>query len=116
LTAPLPEGGTAVRRLLVLLALCATLAGCGGYAPAPIAPATPTSPATLVMPDEVNKNAAVAVDELHKLGFTNVDLGTVDGHRVVILPQNWTVKTQSAPPGTHLKSDTKIVLGCARNS
>jgi uncharacterized protein YceK len=105
-----------MRRLLALLALCATLAGCGVYAPAtPATPATPTTPATLVMPDEVNKNAAVAVDELHKLGFTNVDLGTVDGHEVVVLPQNWTVKTQSSAPGTRLRSDTKIVLGCARN-
>jgi hypothetical protein len=35
----------------------------------------------------------VAVDEREKLGFTNVDLGTVDAHSTVILPQGLTVKT-----------------------
>jgi hypothetical protein len=34
---------------------------------------------------------------------------------LVILPQNWTVRTQSAAPGERLAADAKIVLGCARN-
>ena len=105
-----------MRRILMLLALCAVLAGCGGtYNPPAVPVATPTSPSALTVPNEVGKNAAVALDELHKLGFTNVDLGTVDGHEVVILPQNWTVRTQSAAPGTRLAGAAKIVLGCARN-
>jgi hypothetical protein len=37
-----------------------------------------------------------------------------DGHRMVLLPQNWTVTTQSAKPGQRLRPDAKIVLGCAR--
>jgi hypothetical protein len=32
----------------------------------------------------------------------------------VILPQNWTVKAQSAKSGSRLAPDAKIVLGCAR--
>jgi hypothetical protein len=47
-------------------------------------------------------------------GFTNVDLGTVGGHRIVVLPQNWTVKTQSAKAGTQMAANAKVVLGCAR--
>jgi hypothetical protein len=58
----------------------------------------------------------VALDRLHKLGFKNVDLGTVDGHEFVLLPQNWTVKTQSARPGDKIAADAKLVLGFARNS
>lgn len=104
-----------MRRILTLLTLCALLAGCDAI-PAPASPAAPaTSAAILVVPDETGKNASVALDDLHKLGFTNVDLGTVDGHKFVVLPQNWTVKTQSAAPGTKLAGNAKIVLGCARN-
>jgi hypothetical protein len=105
-----------MRRILVLLALCAALAGCAAVNPAsPAVPAGPASPTFITVPNEIGKNAAVALDELHKLGFTNVDLGTVDGHKFVALPQNWTVRTQSAPAGTQLAGDAKIVLGCARN-
>jgi hypothetical protein len=112
-----------MRRILVLLALCAALAGCAStYPPTPAGPAAPppsavapASPTLLTVPNEIGKNAAVALDDLHKLGFTNVDLGTVDGHEFVVLPQNWTVRTQSAPAGSQLAGDAKIVLGCARN-
>lgn len=81
------------------------------------AAAAPTSPApTLVtMPNVVGVNAAVAEDQLKRLGFTNIQFGTVDGHSFVALPQNWTVKTQSAKAGTQVMSDTVVVLGCAKN-
>jgi hypothetical protein len=69
-------------------------------------------PMTIAMPDVVGDNAAVAMDTLKKLGFTNIELGTVDGRPVVVLPQNWTVKEQSAEPGELLAPDAKIVLGC----
>jgi beta-lactam-binding protein with PASTA domain len=107
-----------MRRILTLIALCAVLTGCTTpFTPANVTPAGTNSatPATITVPDLVGKNAAVALDELHKLGFKNVDLGTVDGHEIVILPQNWTVKSQTAAPGSKLASDAKIVLGCARN-
>ena len=102
---------------VVLLALVLGMAGCGGLGQ-PRSPASPApSPSAAVlrtMPDVVGENADVAADQLHRQGFTNVDLGTVDGHRIVVLPQNWTVKTQSAKAGSRLAADAKIVLGCAR--
>jgi hypothetical protein len=108
-----------MRRILMLLILCTALAGCTGPGfPSPVAPPVAPSPATttvLTMPNVVGMNAAVATDRLKKIGFTNIDLGTVDGHEFVVLPQNWTVRTQSAAPGDKLTGDAKIVLGCARN-
>lgn len=108
-----------MRRVLtvVVISLLLALTGCAGAggtrSPGSPAPSTSTV-ALLTMPDVVGQNADVAVDGLRKLGFTNIDLGTVDGRRVVVLPQNWTVKTQSAKAGTRLAADAKIVLGCAR--
>ena len=110
-----------MRRLLIAVALATVLGGCAstppGRAPQPSATSTvvAASPAPITMPNVVGQNAAVAVDKLKKLGFKNIDLGTVDGRPAVILPQNWTVKTQSAQPGDRAAADDKIVLGCARN-
>jgi predicted small lipoprotein YifL len=100
----------------LLLVLVFSLAGCGdtGLLGAPSSPPTTSAPTLITMPNVVGQNADVARDALHKLGLTNVDLGTVDGHKVVVLPQNWTVKAQSAKPGARLAPDAKIVLGCAR--
>jgi hypothetical protein len=106
-----------MRRLpavLALFALLAALAGCS-LSTAQQAPTPTPAPTVIVMPDVVGQNAAVALDKLHKLGLKNIDLGTVDGHEFVVLPQNWTVKTQSSPPGDKLAPDAKVVLGCARN-
>lgn len=104
--------------VLIAVAVLIGAAGCdAGFnpgAPAPGAPTTSPAPRMITMPDVVGQNADVALDKLKKLGFTNVDLGTVDGHEVVILPQNWVVRTQTAPPGSRLAADDKIVLGCAR--
>jgi hypothetical protein len=110
-----------VRRLSVLLCLLIALAGCSSGPALPTSPPSPAPPVTsapafIAVPDVVGQNAAVALDRLHKLGFKNVDLGTVDGHEFVLLPQNWTVKTQSARPGDKIAADAKLVLGCARNS
>ncbi len=100
----------------LLLGLVFALTGCGdaGLLKAPSTPPATSAPAQVTMPDVVGQNADVARDALHKLGLKNIDLGTVDGHKVVVLPQNWTVKAQSAKPGTRLAPDAKIVLGCAR--
>ncbi|MFI7542278.1 hypothetical protein [Actinoplanes sp. NPDC049599] len=107
-----------MRRVIALLGLVLVLSasGCAGGQPAaPVTPAPTSSAATLLtVPDVVGDNAAVALDRLDKIGFTDVDLGTVDGRRAVVLPQNWTVRTQSAKPGSRLEPDAKIVLGCAR--
>ena len=107
-----------MRRFLATLALLAALTGCASvspFAPTKPAPVTTTASALITMPDVLGQNAAVAEDKLRKLGFTNITFGTVDGRMVVILPQNWTVKTQSAQPNELLAADVKIVLGCVRN-
>ncbi|RZU53216.1 PASTA domain-containing protein [Krasilnikovia cinnamomea] len=100
--------------LLLLLVMTTTSCGRTDRPGTPISPAPTTSSAILTMPDVVGENAAVAVDELQTLGFKSIDLGTVDGRWMVILPQNWRVQTQSAKAGTRLASESKIVLGCAR--
>ena len=100
---------------IVAVVAIVTLAGCGPGPGTPGPPeATSSTPTLITMPDVVGENAAVAVDKLTKLGFTNIDLGTVDGRPIVVLPQNWTVKDQSAKPGERLTADAKIVLGCAK--
>lgn len=67
------------------------------------------------MPNLVDKNAAVAMDELEKLGFTKVQLGSQDEENtVVILAANWTVKKQSTAAGTQVPTDTLIVLTCTK--
>jgi hypothetical protein len=69
------------------------------------------------MPNVVGQNAAVAKDHLGKLGFKNVELGSKDAdNQVVILPENWTVTTQSAAAGTQVATDTLIVLGCTKHA
>jgi hypothetical protein len=108
-----------VRRTLIvlLLALMIGVTGCasiGGPTPSAEAGPSASAPTLLTVPGVIGQNAAVALDELHKAGFTNIDLGTVDGRRVVLLPQNWTVKAQSAKAGSRLAPDAKVVLGCAR--
>jgi len=99
-----------------LLVVALALTGCAGVvgSGAPTRSPAKSAPVLLTMPNVVGQNADVARDTLRKLGFDNIDLGTVDGRRVVILPQNWTVQTQSAKAGTHLAASAKIVLGCAR--
>lgn len=112
-----------MRRALLAITLVVTmLAPVTGCAENTLRPGSPNPPAVttsavalIPMPNLVGQNAAVAADKLKKLGFTNVDLGTVDGRPAVVIPQNWTVKTQSAKPGEQLPADAKIVLGCARN-
>ena len=67
------------------------------------------------MPDLVGKNAAVAQDELKRLGFTNIQLGSADEHdTLVLLAANWTVVEQSADAGEKLPADALIVLTCSK--
>lgn len=79
-------------------------------------PSPSPQPTAATMPNLVGQNAAVAQDQLTKLGFKHVQLGSKDtDNRVVILPQNWTVTTQSAAAGTQVATDTLIVLGCTKH-
>ncbi|GAA4243119.1 hypothetical protein GCM10022255_000840 [Dactylosporangium darangshiense] len=69
------------------------------------------------MPNVVGKNAAVAMDELQRLGFTKIQLGSQDpGDTVVILAANWTVAKQSTPAGTQAPTDALIVLTCTKKA
>jgi PASTA domain-containing protein len=83
--------------------------------PAVAAPETKTQAVTVAVPDLRGENAAVAQDALEKLGFSNIQLGSQDVDDTwVVLPQNWTVKKQSAKPGKKIALDTLIVLTCTK--
>jgi hypothetical protein len=82
--------------------------------PSPSPSPSPT-PATVKMPNLVGQNAAVAADELKKLGFTRIQFGSLDANdKVVLLPANWTVKKQSAQAETLVATDTLIVLSVSK--
>ena len=69
------------------------------------------------MPDLVGKNAAVAVDQLNKLGFArhSIKLGTKDESAwFVVMPENWTVEAQSEAPGATIATDSVVVLTCTK--
>lgn len=77
--------------------------------------ATSAAPTMATMPNLVGKNAAVASDELERLGFTNIKLGSVDKNdTIVILPENWKVAEQSHAAGQTIPTDTLLVLGCTK--
>jgi hypothetical protein len=76
---------------------------------------TPAVPTMVTVPNLVGKNAAVASDELKRIGFTNIKFGSVDQYdTVVILPENWKVAEQSHVPGLTIATDTLFVLGCTK--
>lgn len=78
-------------------------------------PSPSPSPVPLVMPNVAGANAAVADDQLKKLGFTNVQFGSADpGDTFVLMRANWKVIDQSAAAGTTIPSDTLIVLTCTK--
>lgn len=109
--------------------LVGVMAGCGVGAPDESSNTKTQSTATddssksekaeeLTMPSVVDKNAAVAKDELEKLGFTKIELGSVDPENNtlgVVNPSNWTVKEQSHQKGEKVAADAVIVLGCVKN-
>jgi PASTA domain len=77
--------------------------------------ATSVAPTMATVPNLVGKNAAVAGDELTKLGFIRVEYGSVDQlDTMVILPENWKVAEQSHVAGQTIPTDTLIVLGCTK--
>jgi hypothetical protein len=64
-------------------------------------------PVTVAMPNVVGKNAAVAQDELKKLGFNNIEFGSSDpDDKLVLYPPNWRVVRQSTPAGQRVSTDT----------
>ncbi|WP_143728607.1 PASTA domain-containing protein [Micromonospora cremea] len=78
-------------------------------------PAPPPAPVTVVMPDLVGLNAAVAQDKLKRLGITAIKLGSADENDTfVILPENWTVTKQSHKKGAKVAPDELVVLTCTK--
>lgn len=70
---------------------------------------------TVTMPNLVGENASIAADTLRRLGFEKVQHGSADpDDRVVLLPQNWTVSSQSPKPGTKVSTDQLVVLTCTK--
>ncbi|WP_433612550.1 PASTA domain-containing protein [Dactylosporangium sp. CA-139114] len=96
----------------------ATVAGDHISTTAKTASASPSpSPKVVAMPNVVGKNAAVAMDELERLGFTKIQLGSQDREdTVVILAANWTVTKQSTAAGTEVPTDVLIVLTCTKKA
>ncbi len=85
----------------------------GQPAGTPVAPPPPTNSA--VVPNMVGLNAAVAGDQLKRLGFKNIQYASGDKrYKLVILPENWSVTKQSATAGTALAKDSLIVLTCVK--
>ena len=75
----------------------------------------PTKPSKIKVPNLTGQNAQIAQDKLEKLGFTNVQLGSVDeGDTMVILAANWTVVKQEPKAGSMLDPDDTIVLSCSK--
>jgi beta-lactam-binding protein with PASTA domain len=67
------------------------------------------------MPNVVGTNAAVAYDQLQKLGFKKIQFGSQDPNStVVLMPSNWTVTKQSTKVGEQVTTDTLIVLTCTK--
>ncbi|WP_224404093.1 PASTA domain-containing protein [Pseudonocardia sp. ICBG1034] len=116
-----------MRALLLpaLLIVAATLTGCGGdetatpttvtvTAPPPAAasPSTTTAPVQdLEIPDVEGKNGAIALDELERAGFTNVQAGSADEQdTVVINAANWKVVSIEPGAGETIPSDSTVVL------
>lgn len=86
-------------------------------ASASASPSASPQPKVATVPNLVGQNAAVAKDQLSKLGFKDVELGSKDAdNRIVILPENWTVTTQSTAAGSQVLTDVLIVLGCTKHA
>lgn len=111
-----------VRRRCVVVASAVLAAvgvtGCVGQSeqrPPPPRPSASPTPVRTVIPNVVGQNVSIALDMLRGLGFKNIDLNTVDGHIVVLIPEHWTVATQTPPAGQRRQHGSKIVLGCVKN-
>jgi hypothetical protein len=111
--APTPTDAAALKASAAVVPPAAT--GAAVLTRPPVRVPTTPAPKLLTMPDVIGRNAAIALDELTRLGFKDIRFGTVDGRAFVVLPQNWTVKTQSEKAGSHIPPGTQITLGCAKN-
>ncbi|MGH3931329.1 MAG: hypothetical protein ACRDTF_15315 [Pseudonocardiaceae bacterium] len=112
------------RHLITTLAAAAlTLAGCAGSTTTtptttPRLPAAsqssspvPAAPTQVVLPEVAGRNGKIVLDELEKLGLTNVDTASADENdTVVLLPANWTAVEIEPAAGTTVYSDDTVVV------
>ena len=112
---------------LLLLAVTAVLAGCGGGTeapetvtvtappPSPISTAQPVTDVTL--PEVAGQNGAIVFEQLTELGLTNFQLASQDAEdKVVLSPANWTAVSVDPEPGTVVSSDSVIVVTMTKES
>lgn len=65
----------------------------------------------VTVPDIVGSNGAIVLDQLTKLGFTNVQYGSVNPKdKVPLLYTNWTVVSVEPSAGTVVSSDSIVVV------
>jgi hypothetical protein len=77
--------------------------------------ATTTAGQIVTMPDIVGVNAAVAEDQLHRLGLRNLEFTSGDKRYLLVLVlRNWTVTKQSVAAGTRVDKTAPIVLTCVK--
>ncbi|MBB6032290.1 PASTA domain-containing protein [Phytomonospora endophytica] len=102
----------------IVVGRLATGGGDGGEQKTPAASTPPAAePEPIAMPDLVGQNAAIARDELERLGFTDIELGSADAEdTLVIIAANWTVVEQSHEPGDKVPADALIVLTCSKKT
>jgi hypothetical protein len=98
------------------LVAAATTTSVAAVAPPAVKTPVVTTPAAapvkdVTIPDIVGKNGAIVLDQLTKLGFTNVQYGSVNPKdKVPILYTNWTVVSVEPGPGTVVSSDSIVVV------
>lgn len=97
------------RRVLMgalILATMPVLTGCAG-----VGSARPARTGNVTMPNLVGKNAAVAKDDLERLGFADDRIKlSPQGHVFVAMPSHWVVTDQSEKPGGQVSLQELIVL------
>jgi hypothetical protein len=86
------------------------LAGCAG-----VGKAESAKTGNVTMPKLMGKNAAVAKDELERLGFADDRIKlSPQGHVFVAMPSHWVVTDQSEKPGGQVSLQELIVLTVAK--
>lgn len=104
-----------MKKIIAAVAISAALGGVSCAAPEPqVAPSPTTSAASSVyvtIPEVYGRNGAIVVDELKKLGLTNVQLASKDVSTTSITqPQDWRAFAIEPSAGKVVSSDTRVVV------
>ncbi|MYV28334.1 PASTA domain-containing protein [Rhodococcus sp. DSM 6344] len=104
-----------MKRIIAASAIAAALGGAACAAPEPHTAPSPTTSATasvyVTIPEVYGRNGAIVVDELKKLGLTNVQLASKDDSTTSISqPQDWRAFGIEPSAGTVVSSDARVVV------